>query len=146
MYYIQCGACGSINRVERKEGVRAVCGKCQEPLDMNRLTSDVPLGLSDNTFFDEVLSAKVPVLVDFFATWCGACRSLEPSLGAMAARYKTKLKVGKLDVEQNPLNAARYNIRATPTLILFQEGKPAEQVEGAMPEKQLDSLVQKYIL
>jgi thioredoxin 2 len=143
--YVRCSACGSINRVQGREGERPLCGKCKNQLDLHSATTDEPMAVSDITFPEEVLSARVPVLVDFFATWCGACRSLEPSLDAVASRYKGKLKVAKLDVERNPENAGKYRIRATPTLILFREGMPAEQVEGALLEKQLDQFVRKYI-
>jgi thioredoxin 2 len=144
-FYIKCASCGSINRADKREGERPVCGKCRTALDAANATSDQPVLLSDNAFNHEVAAAQVPVLVVFFATWCGACRSLEPSLDSIAARYKGKLKVAKLDVERNPQNAAKYQIRATPTLIVFQNGNAAERIEGALPEAQLDQLVKKYV-
>ena len=143
-HYIRCSSCGAINRADKKEGERPICGKCKNPLNPNGATADQPVSVSDISFDAEVLSSQVPVLVDFFATWCGACRSLDPALDAVASRYKGKLKVAKLDVEQNPQNANKYQIRATPTLIVFREGEPAEQVEGALPENQLDQFVGKY--
>ena len=143
--YVKCTGCGSINRLVDHEGERPICGKCKSPLDMTRATPDRPFAVTDDNFLDEVLSAKIPVLVDFFATWCGACRSLEPTLETIASRHKGKLKVGKLDVEQNRENASTYRIRATPTLIVFKEGKLIERVEGALPETQLEALVGKYI-
>jgi thioredoxin 1 len=114
-------------------------------LDLSLATSDRPLNFSDTTFGQEVLDASVPVLVEFYAPWCGACRSLEPSIEAMASKFKGKLKVGKVDVEQNPRSAGRYQIRATPTLIVFRNGQLAEQVTGALPAPQLEDLVAKYL-
>jgi thioredoxin 2 len=143
--YVKCSKCGSINRVVDKEGERPVCGKCKSALDTSRATSDKPLAVTDASFHEEVIAARIPVLVDFFATWCGACRSLEPALQAVSSRHKGRLKVSKLDVEQNPGSARTYQIRATPTLIVFREGKLAERVEGALPERQLETLVEKYI-
>jgi thioredoxin 2 len=143
--YVKCSQCGSVNRLVDREGERPVCGKCKSPLDISNATSDRPLAVTDENFHYEVITAKIPVLVDFFATWCGACRSLEPALEAVASRHKGKLKVGKLDVQQNPANARTYQIRATPTLIIFREGQLAERVEGALPETQLEALVEKYI-
>lgn len=143
--YIRCWSCGSLNRAGKKEGERPICGKCKAVLDPRNATTDEPMDVSDITFEEEVLSAHVPVLVDFFAAWCGACRSIEPALEAVASRYKGKLKVAKLDVERNPQNAGRYEIRATPTLILFSGGQAAAQVQGALPEAQLDQLVGKYV-
>jgi thioredoxin 1 len=85
------------------------------------------------------------VLLDFFATWCGACKSIEPALEALASRYKGRFKVAKLDIEKNPRSAAQYQIRATPTLIVFTNGQPAERVEGALPLPQLQELAGRYI-
>jgi thioredoxin 2 len=144
--YIRCSTCGSVNRADEREGKRPICGKCKAVLDSHNATADKPVDVSDTTFGEEVLSSNVPVLVDFFATWCGACRSLEPALEAVSSRYKGKLKVAKLDVERNPENANKYQIRATPTLIVFRQGKPAEQVEGALPENQLEVMVGKHMM
>jgi thioredoxin len=143
--YIRCSACGAINRVNQEERGRAICGKCKEPLNPKNVTSDEPIAISDINFGEEVLASRVPVLVDFYATWCGACRSLEPALDAVAGHYKGKLKVTKLDIDRNPQNANRYQIRATPTLIVFRDGEPVDQVKGALPERQLDQFVSKYI-
>jgi len=143
--YIKCAACGAVNRAETKAGERPICGKCKNPLNLKNATADRPVPVSDADFGQQVLSAEVPVLVDFFASWCGACRTVEPALDAIAQKYKGKLKVAKLDVEQSPENARRYKIRATPTLIVFQKGQAAEQVEGALPERQLEQLVEKHV-
>jgi thioredoxin len=143
--YVKCRQCGSVNRFDDEKGERPVCGKCSAQLDPRGATSDRPLSVTDGTFADEVLGADVPVLVDFFATWCGACRSLEPSLEAVASQYKGRLKVGTLDVERSPESARTYRITATPTLIVFRDGRPAEQSVGALPERELQELVEKHI-
>lgn len=143
--YAECRQCGSVNRFDNEKGKRPVCGKCSTQLDPRGATSDRPLSVTDGTFADEVLGAKVPVLVDFFATWCGACRSVEPSLEAVASRYKGRLKVSKLDVESSPDSARTYQITATPTLIVFRDGRPAEQAVGALPERELRELVERHI-
>ncbi|RJP66776.1 MAG: thioredoxin [Candidatus Abyssobacteria bacterium SURF_17] len=143
--YVRCNGCGTLNRFDEGRSEQAVCGNCKSQLDSSLATYDRPQPLSDATFAQEVSQAKVPVLVDFFATWCGACRSVEMSLDAIASRYKGKLKVGKLDVEQNPLAARKYRIRATPTLIVFRDGRLAEQVVGALPENELEALVKKHV-
>ncbi len=142
--FVKCPSCGSINQFEKKEGVKPVCGKCRSSLDGASATSDEPMAITDNSFAPEVLASKVPVLVDFFAEWCGACRSLEPALQAVASRFKGKVKVGKLDVEKNPETAGKYQIKATPTMIVFHDGKQAEQVVGARPEQELQKIVAKY--
>lgn len=145
LLYAKCKQCGSVNRFDGEKGKAPVCGKCSARLDARDATSDRPLSVTDGTFADEVLGAGVPVLVDFFATWCGACRSLEPALDSVASRYKGSLKVGKLDVESSPESARIYHITATPTLILFRDGRPAERAVGALPERELQKLVEKHI-
>jgi len=97
-YYVKCTECGSVNRFNNEKGDRPVCGKCKSRLDPARATSDKPVAVNDSVFASDVLGATVPVLVDFFATWCGACRSVEPTLEALASRHKGRLKVTKLDV------------------------------------------------
>lgn len=143
--YILCRQCGSVNRVSGERKDRPVCGRCGTPLDLMRATSERPLEVTDANFSHEVLEAGIPVLIDFFATWCGACRSLEPSIEAVASRYKGKLKVGTLDVERNPQSAGKYEIKATPTLVLFRDGQLAERVTGALPERELERFVEKYV-
>jgi thioredoxin 1 len=101
------------------------------------------LTFTDATFDSEVLNSDKPVLVDFWAEWCGPCRMMGPTVDQVAADYSGKVKVGKLDVDSNQQTAARYGIRGIPTLLLFKEGKIVEQKVGAIgkPEfqKMLDS-------
>lgn len=101
------------------------------------------LTFTDATFDSEVLNSDKPVLVDFWAEWCGPCRMMGPTVDQVAADYSGKVKVGKLDVDTNQQTAARYGIRGIPTLLLFKEGKIVEQKVGAIgkPEfqKMLDS-------
>lgn len=91
--------------------------------------------VSDKTFDAEVLKASEPVLVDFFAEWCGPCKAMAPALEQLAAEMKGKVKVVKLDVDQNPGVTSRYGIRAMPTLMLFKDGKVAAQHVGALVQK-----------
>lgn len=144
MLYVKCRSCGSVNRFEEREGKTPLCGKCGTDLDLSGATTSTPFSVTDATFAAEVLDAKTPVVIDFYAEWCGACRSLEPALEAVASRFKGKVRVGKLDVDKNPETAGKYQIRATPTVIVFHDGKLAEQVVGAVPEQQLQEMVAKY--
>lgn len=91
--------------------------------------------VSDNTFEAEVLKSSEPVLVDFFAEWCGPCKAMAPALDQVAAEMKGKVKVVKLDVDQNPAVTGEYGIRAMPTLMLFKDGKVAAQHTGALVQK-----------
>ncbi len=91
--------------------------------------------VSDTTFDEEVLKSAEPVLVDFFAEWCGPCKAMAPALDQVAAEMKGKLKVVKLDVDQNPGVTAKYGIRAMPTLMMFKGGQVAAQHVGALVQK-----------
>ncbi len=143
--FVKCGQCGTVNRFEVKTGRQPTCGKCTERLNQGDAASDRPMSVTDSTFSEEVFGTQIPVLVDFFAMWCSACRLLDPMLEALASRYKGKLKVLKLDVDQNPMSAGRHQIRATPTLILFRNGQVVEQVTGALPEPQMRSMIEKHV-
>ena len=91
--------------------------------------------VSDATFDKEVKQSKIPVLVDFFAEWCGPCKAMAPALEAVAKELAGKVKIVKLDVDANPETTQAYNIRAMPTLILFKDGEPADQHTGAIVQK-----------
>jgi len=96
---------------------------------------------STNTFEKDVLSSELPVLVDFFAPWCGPCQMLGPVLEEVAKRYEGRAKVLKVDIEESPELAERFGINAVPTLILFNQGKPVQQVMGMQSARQLASLL-----
>jgi thioredoxin 1 len=93
------------------------------------------LEVTDSTFDQEVLRATQPVLVDFWATWCGPCRAVAPVVEELAGEYEGKLKVMKLDVDDNPRTATTYGVQSIPTLLIFKDGKPAERIIGAVPKK-----------
>jgi thioredoxin 1 len=93
------------------------------------------LEVTDSTFEQEVLQANQPVLVDFWAVWCGPCRAVAPVVEEIAGDYEGKLKVMKLDVDDNPRTAMTYGVQSIPTLLVFKDGKPAERIVGAVPKK-----------
>ena len=94
-----------------------------------------PMEVTDNTFEQEVLQAQQPVLVDFWAVWCGPCQAIAPIVEELAGDYEGKLKVMKLDVDNNPRTAVAYGVQSIPTLLVFKDGKPAERIVGAVPKK-----------
>ena len=96
-----------------------------------------PIALTDDNFSDEVLSAELPVLVDFWATWCGPCRMIAPIVEELSSEYEGKAKVCKLDVDTAQKTAAEVGIRSIPTLLIFKEGKVADQLIGAVPKQQI---------
>jgi len=93
--------------------------------------------LTDDNFSQEVLNASVPVLVDFWATWCGPCRMVAPIVEELAGEYEGRAKVAKLDVDAAQKTASEFGIRSIPTLLIFNGGKVADQIIGAVPKKQI---------
>ncbi|HKS48801.1 MAG TPA: thioredoxin [Amycolatopsis sp.] len=93
--------------------------------------------VTDASFADDVLTSEKPVLVDFWATWCGPCKMVAPVLEEIAAENKDKLTIAKLDIDENPGTARDYQVMSIPTLILFQGGKPVKQIVGAKPKAAL---------
>jgi thioredoxin 1 len=103
------------------------------------------LVLSDANFDAEVLKSDVPVLVDFWAEWCGPCKMMAPTVDAVASEYAGKLKVGKLDVDENGGTAMRYNIRGIPTLLLFKGGRVVEMRVGAVGKSEVLKMLQPHL-
>ncbi|MCL6544534.1 MAG: thioredoxin [Bryobacteraceae bacterium] len=103
------------------------------------------LTFSDATFDQEVLNSPVPVLVDFWAEWCGPCRMMEPTIDAIATDYSGRVKVGKLNVDENGNTAMRYGIRGIPTLLLFKGGKVVDQRVGAIGKSEVQRMLDAHL-
>jgi thioredoxin 1 len=91
--------------------------------------------VTDRTFAQEVLQSTSPVLVDFWADWCGPCKAIAPIVEELAHEYEGRFRVMKLDVDENPRTALAYKVQSIPTLLVFKDGKPAERIVGAVPKK-----------
>jgi thioredoxin 1 len=100
---------------------------------------------SDATFDEDVLSAPLPVLVDFWATWCGPCRALAPTLDRIAQKYAGRLTIVKLDVDKNPDARRRYNVRNVPRMILFKDGREVSALLGAHPQQRIEQMVDAHV-
>jgi len=109
------------------------------------MAGDNVLTFTDANFDREVIQSELPVLVDFWATWCAPCKAIAPLIDSIAADYAGKLKVGKVNVDDNQVTPGRYSVRGIPTLILFKDGKVVDQVVGAVPKSQLDALISKAL-
>lgn len=102
------------------------------------------LTVTDAQFKAEVLDSPLPVLVDFWATWCAPCKAIAPTVEELAGKYAGKMKVAKLDVDSNQETAQKYNIRSIPTLLVFKGGQVVEQIVGAVAKAKLDDTMKKF--
>ena len=103
------------------------------------------LTITDDSFKSEVIESSLPVLVDFWATWCGPCKMVAPIVEELATEYEGKVKVGKVDVDSEQKIAAEFGIRSIPTLLLFKEGKLAETLVGALPKKHIQEKLEAVL-
>jgi thioredoxin 1 len=101
--------------------------------------------LSDSEFASEVLAASQPVLVYFWASWCGPCRLMAPAVEAVASQYREQLKVVKMEIDPNPATVAQYKVEGVPALRLFQNGELIESSEGALNQQKLEGLLSAYL-
>jgi thioredoxin 1 len=109
------------------------------------MASDKVLAFGDGNFETEVIQSGTPVLVDFWAPWCAPCKAIAPVVDDLAEQYDGKIKVGKLNVDDNPAIPGKYGVRGIPTLVLFKDGKVMDQVVGAVPKAQLEALIKKAL-
>src|SRR5215467_5951319 len=103
------------------------------------------LTFTDAGWDKEVLQSEQPVLVDFWATWCGPCRAIAPSIDALASEYSGKVKIGKLDVDSNGQTAMRYQVRGIPTLLMFKGGQVVGQMVGGASKSAIQSLIDQHV-
>lgn len=138
-----CSQCGAKNRVDpaRLTAGKAVCGQCKTTL----AADTKPLTITDMNFTAEVEGSPVPVLVDFWAAWCGPCLMIAPSIEQLASEFAGKAKIGKLDVDANQVTAARFRVQSIPTLLIFKGGREADRIVGVQSKEALAARLNKFL-
>ncbi len=136
---LRCQFCDTWNRIAAARAAdRPKCGKCAKPILVDR-----PVKLDDETFARTLQESDVPVLVDFYADWCGPCKMMAPAVDDLASRYQGRALVAKLDTDRAQRTAMGFGIRGIPTVIVFKGGKEAARQTGAVPAKVLEGLLTK---
>lgn len=134
---VQCQFCQTWNRIDAMRAAdRPKCGNCGRPILLDR-----PLKLTDDTFDRTIANAEVPVLVDFYADWCGPCKMMAPSVDQLASKVTGRALVAKLDTDAAPKTAQKFDIRGIPSVIVFREGRPVTQQAGAVPLAALEKML-----
>ncbi len=133
---VRCPACGTANRIPRaklQHGLRPVCGRCKASL----LADGAPITVTDATFATTVGGSPLPVLLDLWAPWCGPCRIVGPIVEQLAHELAGRVRVGKLNVDENPATASRFGIRSIPTLLILRDGSEVGRIVGAVPKEEI---------
>ncbi|HEY0779727.1 MAG TPA: thioredoxin [Gemmatirosa sp.] len=134
---VPCPACQTLNRVDlARLAAGPRCASCRAPLALDR-----PMALTDATFARVVADAPVPVLVDFYADWCGPCRAMAPQVEALARRHAGQALVAKLDTDRSQETAARFAIRSIPAIVAFRGGRETGREVGVVPPARLEALL-----
>lgn len=139
--HVVCPSCLTTNRVpEDKLSAGGTCGKCGKPLFLHK-----PIELTAANFNKIVGKNELPVMVDFWAPWCGPCRMVAPIVDEIATQYEDQVKVVKLNTDEHPMTASQFGIRSIPTLLVFKGGQKVDTVVGAVPKAALSSTLEKYL-
>ncbi len=141
---IPCAHCGAKNRVpENKNAKEAKCGKCHKPIG-NAATSK-PVEVTDYSFEREVIKHPGIVLVDFWASWCGPCRMMEPVIEGLSNKYAGKVKFAKMNVDQNRIVPSKYSIQSIPALMIFKNGEMVKSLIGARPREEIETALITFL-
>jgi thioredoxin 2 len=140
---VACPACGATNRVpgdKVAQGLAPVCGKCKTPLPVGR-----PQPVTDASFAQDVERSPLPVLMDAWAPWCGPCHAIAPVIDQLATELAGRVRVVKLNVDENPRTAARFNLRSIPTLLVLKSGREIDRLVGVQPKQEITRRLEQAI-
>jgi thioredoxin 2 len=136
-----CPHCKEVNNVPKKDSYKkANCGKCKNSLLDNKV-----IELNESNFDEIIVNSDIPVIVDFWAPWCGPCKMMAPTFSNVALQYPIKTIFAKVNTSDEENLGARFNIRSIPTLIIFKNGKEVQRVSGALDSVNLQNLVNKHL-
>ena len=140
---VVCPACGATNRVPGDrvaQGLAPVCGKCRAPLPVGK-----PQPVTDASFAQDVERSPVPVLVDAWAPWCGPCHMIAPVVDQLATELAGRIRVVKLNVDENPRTAARFDLRSIPTLLVLKDGREVDRLVGVQPKREIARRLERVL-
>ena len=141
---VRCPACGVGNRVPRAkidQGLVPVCGRCKTPLRVDTK----PIVVTDASFSADVERSPLPVLVDAWAAWCGPCRMIAPVIDELAGQMAGRVRFAKLNVDENPATASRFNVRSIPTLLVLKGGREVDRIVGVEPKSEIARRLAQFI-
>jgi thioredoxin 2 len=141
---IRCPVCGATNRMPLEKiepGLAPVCGRCRNPLPV----SIQPIKVTDATFSADVERSPLPVLLDLWAAWCGPCQMISPVVEQLAKEMAGRVRVAKLNVDENPVTAERFHIRSIPALLVLKAGQEIDRIVGAQPKTEIVRRLEKAI-
>lgn len=139
---IRCSNCGAANRVlleKLSSGELPICGKCHATLTAKA----APMKITDASFVRDVQESPLPVFLDFWAGWCGPCLMIGPFIEELATDLAGRVCVAKLNIDENPMTAQRFNVRSIPTMIIFKDGREIDRVTGAVPKEMMLRALQR---
>ncbi len=139
---VKCPHCDANNRVNLDAEKQAVCGNCKKSLPK---FSAQPIHITDANFSETVEKSPLPVLIDFWAAWCGPCRLIAPVIDELAKELAGKAVVGKLNVDENQMTAARFGVQSIPTLLIVKAGSEVERIVGAQPKSAILNRLRAYL-
>jgi len=142
---VRCPHCSTQNRIPKSRMQdRPVCGKCGTQLSIGN-DHGRPVDITDKTFSSEVLSDSGPVIVDCWAPWCGPCLMVAPVLEQLASEYSGRVKIAKLNVDENPSTASQYSIQSIPTMLFFKNGELVNTLIGALPKNEIERQIKALL-